>query len=522
MESTASYNEIKLVNELLGVRKEAAQFIECNYDIHKKSSESKLQKLAEKLCKIRQEASIEIQRHVKGWLIRKDLAAYKAVPSSKLITWRHQAKNVSVAGTFTEPIWSLHIPLSYCKALKLFYTGFLHTTGVPPGNYSIKFIVDGAWVCNGDLPLAKDLENNFNNLVAVKKSGRRLVRALSVRDFQAAVVNTELCQNVVSDGSPVILARSLSGSLESPRGFRVVENGIARTTLSLVLGAYKAARPKKKSAPLTPNGCADDYFINEKQSAFGVADGVGEWSTYGLDATRFSKEIIKHCQEVLENSIDKDTSQLEMCDLLEQILFEAYARTASYGSSTVLLGICRDSFLHTLCLGDSSFIVLRQRENQTSLTAVYRSQEQQHSFNCPYQLARLPKASKYKKLIEQGMGSLVSLLKRANKTMHDSPLDAETEMIPLKAGDIVIAGTDGIFDNLYDIEILRIAEQELLAHKDSQDFVTKLSYKLVERAIQMGWDATYKSPFAKNAGKAGRRYIGGKLDDTTVVVGIAV
>jgi hypothetical protein len=51
-------------------------------------------------------------------------------------------------------------------------------------------------------------------------------------------------------------------------------------------------------------------------------------------------------------------------------------------------------------------------------------------------------------------------------------------------------------------------------------FCKNLSAALAEKAIAKGWDNTYRSPFARNAAKAGKRYIGGKLDDTTVVVAV--
>jgi len=178
--------------------------------------------------------------------------------------------------------------------------------------------------------------------------------------------------------------------------------------------------------------------------------------------------------------------------------------------------------LHSFCLGDSSFLVLRPRENNKALYSVYRSTEQQHSFNCPYQLSNLPKSNKFQELIEQGLGRLINLLSRTNHTLNDSVLDAQTEMIPLKVGDIIIAGTDGLFDNLYEEDIIKSAESMLEFFDDPQDFADNLAHTLVEKAIIKGWDKSYKSPFARNASKKGKRFIGGKLDDTTVIVSVAV
>ena len=61
---------------------------------------------------------------------------------------------------------------------------------------------------------------------------------------------------------------------------------------------------------------------------------------------------------------------------------------------------------------------------------VYASMEQQHDFNFPYQLGT---------------------------RSHDSPMDADCAQVVIKEGDIVIMGSDGVFDNLFDEEVIEIA-----------------------------------------------------------------
>ena len=38
-------------------------------------------------------------------------------------------------------------------------------------------------------------------------------------------------------------------------------------------------------------------------------------------------------------------------------------------------------------------------------------------------------------------------------------------------------------------------------------------------AIERGQDTTFNSPFAQRAKQEGLKYMGGKLDDTTVIIG---
>ncbi|CAG9313153.1 unnamed protein product [Blepharisma stoltei] len=478
-----------------------------------------------RLTKARRAAAKMIQKFIRGWLVRKDLKFLKGVDHKKLIIWRHCGKDVRIIGNFTMPPWEEEIHLRYTKYLEEFISTILYDRKIKAGAYCIKFIIDGVMVCNGDLAISQDSLGNYNNVIGISDDKKNLSRSLSVRSFiGVGAVNDELSKHIVTQDSqsPIILARSLTGSLDSPRAFGVFDEKKPKSPISLLMSGSMAAKSKKKSAQLTSQGSADAYFLNEEIQSFGIADGVGEWSTYGLDASRFSKELIRYCEQALVETLQSEWPFTEYCDLLQQVVFEAYRRIVSYGSSTILLAICRDSFLHSLSLGDSSFIVLRPRDGCKVLSAVYRSVEQQHSFNCPYQLANLPKQSKFQELIDKGFSTLIALLKRTSQNMNDSVFDAESGMIPLKNGDIIVAGTDGLFDNMYDSDIIKIAEQIIQTYDEAQQIADVLSKTLVERAIQKGWDQSYKSPFAKNASKAGKKYIGGKLDDTTVIVAVAL
>ena len=66
------------------------------------------------------------------------------------------------------------------------------------------------------------------------------------------------------------------------------------------------------------------------------------------------------------------------------------------------------------------------------------------------------------------------------------------------AGDIVVMGTDGVFDNVYDADI----EPCLLKHKAAEDRANCIG----EKAYANGKDRSYLSPFAKGARDAGRWY----------------
>lgn len=86
--------------------------------------------------------------------------------------------------------------------------------------------------------------------------------------------------------------------------------------------------------------------------------------------------------------------------------------------------------------------------------------------------------------------------------------------IAVAPGDVIIAGTDGLFDNLYNNEITAVVVHAVRAGLGPQ--VT--AQKIAALARQRAQDKDRQTPFSTAAQDAGFRYYGGKLDDITVVV----
>lgn len=87
-------------------------------------------------------------------------------------------------------------------------------------------------------------------------------------------------------------------------------------------------------------------------------------------------------------------------------------------------------------------------------------------------------------------------------------------MIPVASGDVIIAGTDGLFDNLYNNEITAVVVHAVRAGFAPQVTAQKIAALARQRAL----DKNRQTPFSTAAQEAGFRYYGGKLDDLTVVV----
>ncbi|TQE09105.1 hypothetical protein C1H46_005258 [Malus baccata] len=240
--------------------------------------------------------------------------------------------------------------------------------------------------------------------------------------------------------------------------------------LKLLSGSCYLPHPDKEAT-----GGEDAHFICEDAQAIGVADGVGGWADVGVNAGYFSRELMSHSvraiQEEPEGGFDP-----------ARVLEKAHSCTKAKGSSTACIIGLTEKGLQAINLGDSGFLVVRDG------CTVFQSPVQQHGFNFTYQL-------------ESGSGA-------------DLPSSGQVFLIPVASGDVIIAGTDGLFDNLYNNEITAVVVHAVRAGLAPQVTAQKIAALARQRAL----DKNRQTPFSTAAQEAGFRYYGGKLDDLTVVV----
>lgn len=87
-------------------------------------------------------------------------------------------------------------------------------------------------------------------------------------------------------------------------------------------------------------------------------------------------------------------------------------------------------------------------------------------------------------------------------------------IIPVTPGDVIVAGTDGLFDNVYSNEISAVVVKAVRAGLAPGVTAQNIAALARQRAL----DKNRQTPFSAAAQEAGYRYYGGKLDDITVVV----
>ena len=188
----------------------------------------------------------------------------------------------------------------------------------------------------------------------------------------------------------------------------------------------------------------------------------------GEDSRSTSKFLEGDPIEVLHKAWDATLT--EFCDL-ELI-----------GSTTALVALLKNDELRLANLGDCCCSIIRDKDY------IFRSQEQQHSFNYPYQM---------------GTNS------------QDTPRkDGQRFNIKVRKDDIVILSSDGLVDNLFDEDIL----EEVLTHSYSPQ---ALSQALCSRAKAVSEDQrAVTSPFQQRANEEGIHFVGGKHDDISVLVAV--
>lgn len=115
---------------------------------------------------------------------------------------------------------------------------------------------------------------------------------------------------------------------------------------------------------------------------------------------------------------------------------------------------------------------------------------------------------------------------------RDEPMkDARRYDVGVTRGDVVILGSDGLMDNLFDEEILETLAQfspptaaGLPTPPASPGrpafYPQKVSEALCRRARQVSEETSATTPFMMKAIEEGIDFVGGKKDDISVVVGV--
>ena len=88
----------------------------------------------------------------------------------------------------------------------------------------------------------------------------------------------------------------------------------------------------------------------------------------------------------------------------------------------------------------------------------------------------------------------------------------------MEEGDILVVGSDGLWDNLFKSQIVKFITQFLRGSNMELRDPALVAEQLALKAERLSYVESYNSPFAKSARDSNYSYIGGKPDDITVIV----
>lgn len=252
-------------------------------------------------------------------------------------------------------------------------------------------------------------------------------------------------------------------------------------TYSLDIGYTYYPHPKKASFGGEDAFCvAHDSWKHRYMVA--IADGVGSWlDKRGVSAGDFARELTYHADRMFLDS----EGEVDAAELAES----AYLATDQIGSTTLILGVLNPNdwgyMADIYYLGDSNFFVFRDGN------IIEQPDEQEVEWNKPFQLGKLP-------------GGII---------YAQEPQDGERYSFPLESEDVLVFATDGLFDNLWEDDILFLMNSMDLERTSAQDISKVLADAAMER-----WTSKESTPFEESSRTKGYDHTGGKTDDTTVIV----
>ena len=364
------------------------------------------------------------------------------------------AKSPVVVGTFTSPAWSQKVPMSYSIRAKSY--------------------IREIWMC------AKD--------------------RFQVVDTARAVLLPDFLQSPYHRGNGEVCMLPARSSFQL-RAF--LHFCAQKTSRSPVLCFQAAASVFAKAG----KRLEDAHFLDT--GMLGVADGVGGWRALGVDSGLFAGQLMQECQKQTLWSWPGPSKAADSD--LKPVAEEALSRTEACGSATLLLAALHMDMLELLNLGDSRAVLIRFHANKPEI--VLATTSMQHSFNTPFQLSKpLTPASKAA-LLQRSSPEKAKDLTRAflsRKLINDHVKKAEVYKVRVRPGDLLVLGSDGLWDNLFEQEVLGCVAEGCVAG----EIARRLAKAAYTKSVGRG-----KTPFELEAAVAYGpcAWRGGKEDDITVI-----
>jgi len=285
-------------------------------------------------------------------------------------------------------------------------------------------------------------------------------------------------------------------------------------------GTYQKTHPQKAANP----GHRDADCTVISPMLLGCADGVSQIEEFGLDASLLPRELLDACEDQAMQLLvpDEDGRISGHYTGPIPLMREAFEMTESLGSTTVCLSVLDNStrihgklhpMIAVLSIGDCELLILRKVTGRNEYEMVFNTEMQRIDGNCqcPLQVCRLDDR------IDPGFDERM--------TYEVIERGSAVHMVSVYEGDVVVIGSDGVFDNLFHDEVAAIVNEAIPSPSTPGDKFRQLDRvtlgNVARRIVDSCHNKTKVDPRTGNwpdtpIGK------GGKRDDTCCVVGEVV
>lgn len=275
-----------------------------------------------------------------------------------------------------------------------------------------------------------------------------------------------------------------------------------------------AAATKQHPAKIS-TGIVNADIVMETTMHLGICDGVSGVHHLGIPPDELPRDLLHHCREKLMYSGGRHSNKEDGAWLVG-LIEDAFDATQAYGATTLLLATLRDTNLVTASLGDCALLVLRPSSLRPfRLRPIFKTVPGRYDSRRPVQVQRLHGFS--------------------DANAHTVIQGAMVSTTPVQHGDLLILGSDGLFDNLRDEDVQRTVEDccasalNAAACAGSQPLMPScaqlrhVAAALVDLAIasvrlNRGEDAGCSAPWGGHGGDVPAN----NADDTTALVAAVV
>lgn len=284
----------------------------------------------------------------------------------------------------------------------------------------------------------------------------RKAKLISQEDGESVLICSQLCSN------SFWIAERLRPHQERING--LYEDGFR------VIAAPICEKKPGGSDRASEGACGEDsFFISTESLLFGVADGVGGYGGQaGFFARCLTQELLRLSNNIIESRrksgvldgaiAENFGTEVALKSLIDRARNKCRLEGLPEGGSTAVIALVepKTKRITIANIGDSAAMVLRGNK------ILIRTLEQMHSGGAPYQLTN---------------------------TQRGGDTGSEAHVYhygPLRKGDVIIMGSDGLWDNLNDEEVVSLVTSNRVSghFKRAYDDLTKVGEVLLKEAIK--------------------------------------